>query len=97
MRDSFGGANIGVRVGAATGSVVAGVIGTSKPSYDIWGETVNLSSRLESNGKVGEVLVCAKTFELLGMGERGVWKEAKVELKGLGMRSAFAIEALDGN
>ncbi len=97
MRDSFGGANIGLRVGIATGSVVAGVIGTSKPSYDIWGETVNLASRLESNGTVGEVLVCAKTFELLSLNESGVWKKASIELKGLGMKSAFAIQSLDGN
>jgi len=39
------------------GSLVAGVIGATKPQYDIWGNTVNVSSRMESTGKVGKVQV----------------------------------------
>jgi adenylate cyclase len=48
-----------LRVGVNTGSAVAGVVGTSKFSYDVWGDTVNLASRLESNGTPGQVVASA--------------------------------------
>src|SRR5204863_8617685 len=46
-----------VRVGIASGPVVAGVIGQRKFAYDLWGDTVNLASRLESHGQPGRILV----------------------------------------
>jgi class 3 adenylate cyclase len=46
-----------VRVGMATGPAVAGVIGQRKFAYDLWGDTVNLASRLEENGESGRILV----------------------------------------
>lgn len=48
---------IQVRVGVATGPAVAGVIGQRKFAYDLWGDTVNLASRLEANGEAGRILV----------------------------------------
>lgn len=48
---------IQVRVGMATGPAVAGVIGQRKFAYDLWGDTVNLASRLEANGEPGRILV----------------------------------------
>lgn len=53
------------RVGIASGPVVAGVIGRRKFAYDLWGDTVNLASRLESNGQPGRILVAETTAELL--------------------------------
>jgi class 3 adenylate cyclase len=55
-----------VRVGAATGPAVAGVIGQRKFAYDLWGDTVNLASRLEASGEPGRVLVSEALVELLG-------------------------------
>jgi class 3 adenylate cyclase len=48
-----------VRVGISVGPVVAGVIGRAKFAYDVWGDTVNLASRLESGGRPGAILVSA--------------------------------------
>jgi adenylate cyclase len=51
------GVDLKIRVGIATGPLMAGVIGSDKFSYDVWGETVNLASRLESHGLPGEIQV----------------------------------------
>jgi adenylate cyclase/guanylate cyclase len=54
-----------VRIGIHTGPVVAGVIGTQKFIFDIWGETVNTASRLESHGQAGRIAVSAETYHRL--------------------------------
>jgi len=54
-----------IRIGIHTGSVVAGIVGTKKFAYDIWGDTVNLASRMESSGDVGRINISATTFELV--------------------------------
>lgn len=54
-----------LRIGIHTGSVIAGVIGQKKFSYDIWGDTVNTASRMESSGEVGKVNISATTYELI--------------------------------
>jgi adenylate cyclase len=54
-----------IRIGIHVGPVVAGVVGTKKYAYDIWGSTVNIASRMESNGAPGEVNISAATYELV--------------------------------
>lgn len=54
-----------VRIGIHTGPVVAGVVGTKKFAYDIWGDTVNIASRMESNGEAGKVNISQDTFNLV--------------------------------
>jgi class 3 adenylate cyclase len=55
----------GLRVGVHSGTVVAGVVGKHKYAYDVWGDTVNIASRLESAGEVNRVNISAYTFDLV--------------------------------
>ncbi len=54
-----------LRLGVHTGPVIAGIVGTKKFAYDIWGDTVNIASRMESSGEVGRVNISASTYELI--------------------------------
>ncbi len=54
-----------IRVGVHTGPVVAGIVGVKKFQYDIWGDTVNTASRMESNGVAGKVNISQYTYELI--------------------------------
>lgn len=56
---------IKLRIGINSGAVVAGVIGIKKFSYDLWGDTVNTASRMESHGLPGYIHVTSATYELL--------------------------------
>ena len=54
-----------MRVGINTGPVVAGIVGTKKFQYDVWGDTVNTASRIENHGEAGKVNISRRTYELL--------------------------------
>jgi class 3 adenylate cyclase len=54
-----------LRIGIHVGPVVAGVVGKKKYAYDIWGSTVNIASRMESNGAPGQVNISSSTYELV--------------------------------
>ena len=52
-----------IRIGLHTGTVIAGVVGQKKLSYDIWGDTVNTASRMESSGEAGKINISGTTYE----------------------------------
>ncbi len=57
--------NIGIRIGINTGPVVSGVVGTRKFAYDIWGDAVNVASRMESMSEPGKINVSENTYQLI--------------------------------
>lgn len=87
--------SLALRVGLASGPVVAGVIGRTKHSYDLWGETVNLASRMESHGVPGRIQIAERTRALLGP-EVAVEDRGAIELKGLGPTRAFLLAPAPG-
>jgi adenylate cyclase len=61
----FGGHRLAFRIGINSGPVVAGVIGRKKFIYDLWGEAVNLASRMESHGQPGTIQITRHTYDLV--------------------------------
>jgi len=86
------GTELKMRIGLNTGPIVAGVIGKRKFTYDLWGDTVNLASRMESSGLPGAIQVSASTHEALKndfvLTERG-----QVEVKGIGPVQTYLLKA----
>jgi adenylate cyclase len=61
----MGDATFDVRIGINSGSVVAGIVGVKKFSYDIWGDTVNTAARMEQNSEAGRINISQSTYELV--------------------------------
>lgn len=82
-----------VRLGIHTGELVAGVIGKTKFAYDIWGNTVNLASRLETGGDVGKVNISETTYQeikdFFDCTPRG-----KIEAKNIGLVETYFVEQI---
>jgi PAS domain S-box-containing protein len=77
-----------IRIGIHTGAVIAGVIGTQKFIYDLWGDTVNVASRMESHSEVGKIQVTAETYELLKH-EFELVERGAIEVKGKGLMQTY--------
>ncbi len=81
---------IGVRVGVATGHAVSGVLGAKRNHFDVWGETVNIASRMEASGIEGKVQVSEQTYwrynQSFEFEERG-----EIEVKGHGKLKTYIL------
>ena len=84
------GIGIGMRIGAHSGTAIAGVVGTKKFAYDLWGDVVNVASRMESSGEPGEIHVSeafmVRLKDLYEFKARG-----NIEIKGKGPMQTFFV------
>jgi adenylate cyclase len=78
------GADIRVRTGIASGPVMAGIIGKQKFTYDVWGDAVNLASRLEGLSSPGRILVCPSCKDRLAASGYGFEPRGPTTIKGVG-------------
>jgi guanylate cyclase len=89
-RHRFDGHEISLRIGINSGPVVAGVVGTHKFAYDLWGDVVNTASRMESEGTPGSIQLTPATYELIRDGfvcePRGI-----ISVKGKGDMSTYIL------
>ncbi|MGB5274291.1 MAG: adenylate/guanylate cyclase domain-containing protein, partial [Flavobacteriaceae bacterium] len=81
-----------IRIGINTGPVVAGVVGSKKFSYDIWGDTVNVASRMESNSVAGKINISETTFERI-KDEFDCEYRGEIEAKNRGMIKMYFVTA----
>ena len=85
-----------MRAGIHTGPVVAGIVGVKKFQYDIWGDTVNTASRMESNGQIGKVNISKHTYELIKDDPQFIFESrGKIKAKGKGEIEMYFVERTD--
>ncbi|MDX1344949.1 MAG: adenylate/guanylate cyclase domain-containing protein [Sedimenticolaceae bacterium] len=82
------GTELSIRIGLHSGSAVAGVIGTKKFAYDIWGDTVNIASRMESHGEPGKIHISEETAEHLKF-DYAIEPRGAITVKGKGTMETF--------
>ncbi|XP_066141819.1 adenylate cyclase type 8 [Euwallacea fornicatus] len=83
--------NFGLRVGVACGPLVCGVIGARKPVFDIWGDTVNLASRMDSTGVIGHIQVPKETAQMLESRGYEVQTRGVIDVKGKGLMETYFV------
>ncbi|MEO1431657.1 MAG: adenylate/guanylate cyclase domain-containing protein [Cyanobacteria bacterium J06633_8] len=82
--------NLSIRIGIHTGSVVAGVIGLQKFSYDLWGNTVNIASRMESHGLPGKIQLTEDTYKRL-QDKFILERRGEILVKGKGLMTTYLL------
>jgi guanylate cyclase len=86
----FGGNRIRLRIGINSGPVVAGIIGTRKFAYDLWGDVVNTASRMESAGIAGEIQITEATYDLV-KDDFLCEPRGRIDVKGKGQMATYLL------
>ena len=86
------GHEFGIRIGIHSGSLVAGITGSTKFAYDLWGDTVNTASRMESHGVAGRVHISEATASLLP-DTFDLEEREPIMVKGKGMMQTYFVNA----
>jgi len=93
LKDSKGEIAFEMRAGIHTGPIVAGIVGVKKFQYDVWGDTVNTASRMESNGASGMVNISSDTYLKLKDDSEFKFETRKdFEVKGKGMQTMYFVK-----
>lgn len=85
------GLDFSVRIGINSGPVIAGVVGKKKYSYDLWGDTVNVASRMESSGSPGEIHLSENTYRLI-KNKYSFIKREPLQVKGKGLMQTYFVK-----
>ena len=91
-RHKIDGYQLRLRIGINSGPVVAGIVGTHKFAYDLWGEVVNTASRMESHGVPGSIQVSRVTYDLI-RDDYVCERRGTIEMKGMGETETYFLLA----
>ena len=95
-KHTFDGHKINLRIGISSGPVVAGIVGTHKFSYDLWGDVVNTASRMESEGVPGSIQITSATYELINK-DFVCEPRGPIQIKGKGEMNTYFLLSLNPN
>ncbi len=85
--------NLNVRIGINSGPVIGGIIGESRFMYDMWGDTVNVASRMESEGINGKIQISEATYDLIKMlPDLEFTPRSEIDIKGKGIMNTWLVE-----
>ncbi len=86
---------LSLKIGINTGNVISGVVGSQKPQFALFGDTINTASRMMSTGEVDNIHVSAETYAMVSHNGNFTWSERQIFAKGKGMMTTYLLEKAD--